>query len=246
MNELESSIQGFNYVFSVPIFANNDSDYCISLYDLIISFNHMYREFKKEYDAIRLIVDKEKKQEDMVFYLDIINETKKERGLQLGLFVDKDYFCRMTFYEFEGDMEISKLVYEYYDESCQRKKIKIDSEIGKKYLDLFEKYELLIRLYDRFMSDTLYKDECNKLETFVHPYNNIAYINDFTFEMAWLFCGVEDSIKIKLKLGEEIDINLDDSKINLNGHIVEASKDDYISILKAVHINSQRLIDRKV
>ena len=55
--------------------------------------------------------------------------------------------------------------------------------------------------------------------------------------------GLNWSILINMRLGEEIDFNLNDSFIEFNGETFKPTKEELINLLRSIQVNKQVLIN---
>ena len=180
MNELDKFIKEINLVFTNTIqaidFCRVDFDLekqkvnyenAINMYKLVSSFNKLYLSFKKEYnDLEKLELGKD---------LQILNFNQftidKEHHRIIDIYITNPIICDHN-YTILSICEKNNHIYSFisnrtnpFDKEFYKKDIQLDVNICKKYLDLFEKYQLLFETYNQFKNKFVYDDGINILCT---------------------------------------------------------------------------------
>ena len=253
MGNLEKSIKSFNLAFTDTLESADltrvdfdpaniviNYDKCISLYDLIVSFNKMHSAFKKELDDLpKLDLGKE------VRAMKFAKHESDMRYLELRVYgpymVNRNYIflCLREIlgkplpYITNGQTIHSD---DYFQET-----IKIPPKVVKGYLDLFDKYQLLFELYQHLRNKKIFDDFTYSLQTGIDSQDD-NFFDQMTSFIVKLDNDSTDHIQIFVNLGdEELDVDLDESYINLDGKIVKPDKDGYLDILKKTYVNGSHL-----
>ena len=264
MIELENSIKSFNLIFTdtlekedfckVGFDLNKEKvnyDNCISLYDIVEKFNILHKTFKKRYNDLEKF--------DLGRHIDISNFIKNDNINYrcLLIYIDEPTMINEKYtdlYLVERDNEIKSFItnnLNVFDKKHYYKEIDLDKKIVKQYLDLFENYSILLYLYHRFENGILFGDGTYTLFTNIKSENN-ELLDDFEkIEIllgANYFLSPGEHIKCCINLGNSLNIDVNDSKIEIFDKNIKANKEDYIRILKSIFINERYLneyYDRK-
>ena len=263
MSELDKYLKECNLVFTDTIdrytFAmigfdfdktNVNYDGSVSLFDLVSSFNKLYLLFKKEYDA-----------------LPKLNLGKDVEALDFSKFIfDKDiyrvlrlYITKPTITKHENTLlylrEINGKILPYvtnnknpYDKDYYRDNKSLDHEISQKYLDLFEKYELLLESYNYFKNRFVFGDGTNCLFTLIDDYvhcNLLDGLHKFKISFGSASFNTEYAIDLPINLGENFGLDYDHCKVILDNKEIPRSKEEYDNILANTYINKQYIKERK-
>ena len=149
--------------------ANVNYDNSISFYDLIYAFNKLYNSFKKKYDALEKF-DFCKEQYPVWFSEFDIDE--HYRVLELLVYgCDKKRFkhedLELNLREIDGKNEsyITNGVLNPTSPNYYYEDVELDNDMVKKYLDLFQEYNLLMKLFQRMYIEMIYGDGTHTMFT---------------------------------------------------------------------------------
>ena len=242
------------YAFAIVGFDINKQevnyDSSISFLDLVSSFNKLYLSFIKEYDALpKLKLGK---------YVEALDFSKfdfdKESYRILRLYISKPVITKhgsTILYLREINGEILPYVTNDknpYDKGYYREDVKIDTEITKKYLDLFEKYSLLLESYNYFKNRFVFGDGTNCLFTLIDDYvhcNLLDGLHKFKISFGSNYFNTEYFIELPINLGENFGLDYDHCKAILDSKEIPRSKEEYDNILANTYINKQYIKERK-
>ena len=259
MKKLDESIKLFNLAFTDTLLMGDFSrvdfdldkekvnyDNCVNLYDLVNKFNRLNLLFKKEYHKLDKL-DLGKKVEVLDFNKSVINN---DNYRVLTMCIDKPTITNhsKTFLylrEVNGENSsfvtngINRLDKDYYHEE-----INIDKEIVKKYLDLFEKYSLLLDLYDRFSNGLIFGDGTFSMYSKIESDNNniLDQLDRFNIDISFSpFMSSGNHISLSVKMGDVISIDGKNSMIQLGDKILKGNKEIYLKILKSIYLHGKYL-----
>ena len=257
MYNLENSLKMFNLFFTDTLSINNidtikgnvndleinNNDY-ISLYNLIKAFNKMHMAFKREYQELDKL--------DLGRVVEIdrfhkFNNASGEPCRLLDMNIYQPYMSGLShtflcLYECNG----KTMPYITNDISCMsdngyyRRKIKLNPRIVKKYLDLFESYELVLNLYRSLKKNEIYSNGLISLSTNIDSNNDLFTDDMNSFSISIKF-NIDDEINITVNLGEELRINTSESYIILNDEHNALNNETGINILKNTLIRGKYL-----
>lgn len=223
----------------------NDS---ISLLHLVSSFNKLYVSFKKEYDK-----------------LEKLNLGKSVKVLRFGKFdYNKDDYRNLLVYIDEptitkhGDtilylMEINGEIKPFvtnninpFDKNYYREDVKLNNDIAKKYLDLFEKYSLLLNTYNYLKNCQIFGDGTNCIFTVIDNYNSnlLEGLNKFKISFGSAYFNTEYFADLLINLGDNFGIDYDGCKLILDGEDTSIEKKDYDKILENIYVNKKYTKER--
>ena len=239
-------------------FANDvqiNYDNCVSLFSLASSFNSLYISFKKELDRLPKLdigskVDvikflKRKSYRNLKHEL-VLDNVKESRKLELficnPIFADLPAGTKSTyFYLEEQDDQIVAYATNnlYHDDSFFIKDVDFDKKIAKQYLDLFEKYNLLLEIYHSLKGCILYGNGDTMLSINIDDWksNLLRGLNELTVSTS-TNCG-ESYTEIVLKLGEDFGIEYNKCKMEYELEPMEITKEDYSNVLTNVYVNKE-------
>lgn len=262
MNELNECLKYFNLAYTETLDLNEyygkdididnidiDTTNCISLYNLIYSINKMHCLFKKEYEELEKL--------DLGDDIKILGFNKFEHQLRvLDMLVYKPKMLN-TNYTYLYLREVNGVSMPYItneisihsDNGFYRKTIKLPAKTVKKYLDLFEKYELLLKLYKYLNNRIIFNDGTYMLYTRIESTND-GILNDFvSFKIGMdenHFMKPGSHININVNLRNDFSIDLERCNVALNENEISLNSDEYVNILKNTYINGKYLIDDKI
>ncbi len=226
----------------------------ISLYDLIVAFNKLHNAFVKEFNELEELD------------LGIVTGTCGFRknidfngnvSRDLHLYIEKRENDNLDYrrYFFTDDDEHELHIYEKPNELfafttevgeayCKGKAIELNHDLLKKYLDVFDKYQLLLELYYSIRNNTIFSDRAYTLFTEIENIDNEFTTKMDSFKVSFYNTYMNysgGSFKIKANLGNELTIDLENSEAEIEKTKVNYTEEDYINILKSVYINGQYL-----
>ena len=262
MEKLDKYIKGCNLVFTDTM---NRLDFCrvdfdidktevnyahsINLLQLVSSFNKLYLSFKKEYDE-----------------LDKLNLGKTIEVLSFGKFnYNGDNYRNLTLYidnpiitnhentilylreinnEIKPFVTNDKLPSEkgYYQEN-----VKLNKDIAKKYLDLFEKYHLLLETYNHLKNNRIFADGTNYISTNIDNYDNnnlLKGLRTFKITFGSTYFDTNYHVEFSINLGENFGIDYDSCKLFLDDENTFIDNANYDKIFEDVFINKKYLKKR--
>jgi len=256
MNELDEYLKKCNLVFTNT---NNRFDFCrldfdldkvevnydncISLFELVSSFNKLYILFKKEYEQLEKM--------NLGRKIKIISFEKFSLGdkdyRNLILYIDEPIITDRTdtilyLREINGKMKpfvTNCLFYtdkkEYYDN------IDLDETIAKKYLDLFEKYSLLIDTYNDLKNKKVFGDGTFSMYIVIDEYNGdlLEGINKIKISLGCSYLNGGYFINLAINLGENFGIDYDNCKFYLDNENVSIAAEEYEKIFNKVYVNKE-------
>ena len=259
MNDIKEYLKSCNLVFTDTIdryaFATVGFDInkqevnydgSISLLDLVSSFNKLYLSFIKEYDKLpKLKLGKNVEALDFSKF-----DFDKDSYRILRLYISKPVITKhenTLLYLREINGEILPYVTNGkspYDNGYYHEDVKIDTEITKKYLDLFEKYSLLLESYNYFKNKFVFGDGTNCLFTLIDDYVHCNLL-DGLHKFKISFGSDGDSIDLPINLGDNFGLDYDHCKVILDSKEIPRSKEEYDDILASTYINKQYTKERK-
>lgn len=265
--DLEKIIKIFNLIFTNTMkkkefcrvdFDINEAtvnyDNSISLYELIFSFNKLYNAFKKKYAELEkfnfcrhqyptyfgslVVLGKPGRILNSTILVPISKKSKNYKVLELTLSDDDGKFSAYV-----KDRE-----HEIWDPDCYLKDLNIDEDVIKKYLDLFQEYNFLMELFYRLRYETIFSDGTYSIVSSIMQRNvsNVMFTEDvdtFKFSIFASYFDTFNEIIITLKLGDELSIDLDNSKIKLGEKKIDINSEMCFDILKKIYVNSKYLED---
>lgn len=224
-------------------------DSSISLFELVSSFNKLYLEFKEEYDKLEKL--------DLGDNVELINFNKysvNDSNYRVSKFyisgshltTSSDTFLYLR--EING--KIKPFVTNDYHRSDKKyfyKDINLDREIAKKYLDLFEKYNSLLTIYDYLKYKRLFGDGSSSIFTVIdnHHSNLLKGLNTFRIIIGGDYVDTDFSFDLFVNLGKEFGLNKDKCKLFLDYKNTPINKDVFNEILNNLYINKEYLCDDK-
>ena len=236
MNELDLFLSNINQ--------NTDEDYkeSISLYNLVNTFNKLLLSFKSEYTKLeKLELGKE------INIIDFIKNDNNLRIIDMILYkpnMVNDSYTHLYLRELNGVSLpfITSDVNIHSDNGYYHEVIKIPAKLVKKYLDLFEKHELLFELYHYLKNNFIVNSESVNIHTRIDSVNNsLDKITGIKIEIDNYYLQQEDHIDIKFDLENNLKVDLSESSIRLNNKSIKTNENTYLDILKNLYISSRHL-----
>lgn len=251
MNKLDEFIKEVNLAFTETIKREDfcrtgfdidkievDYDNTISLYNLVNSFNKLYLSFKKEYETLGELKLGE--------YIDVVDFIKGEENQNkyriLIIYITKPNICNYsdtTLYLMEKEEKLSSFVVNRkssFDKTNYKKNIDLDPIKIKKYLDLFEKYELLLETYTYLKNKFVFGDGTNTISTRIGE-SILEGLNYFCLEYGSLYLNTEYFIKLFINLGNDFKVDYDKSEIFLDSENKEVDEESVNKLLNDTHIH---------
>ena len=263
MNELDRFIKEINLVFTNTIqaidFCRVDFDLetqkvnyenAINIYKLVSSFNKLYKSFKKEYDSLEKLelgnhlqilgfsdfnINNDYYRSLTIDILDPLIINKMDPSIcacdYTVLYIcekNNNIYCFIT-------NDINPFNKDYY-----KKEIKLDDTICKKYLDLFEKYKLLLEVYKCLKNKFVYGDGMNVLFTKIDG----NFLNELTgFEVSFGQGSFNTNyyVNLYLNLVNNLNIDIDKCKIILDSKQIAPNEEIINKFINEVHINKKYL-----
>lgn len=256
MEKLDKYIKECNLVFTDTI---DRLDFCrvnfdvdnievnyddsISLLHLVSSFNKLYLSFKNEYDKLPKI--KLGSSIELNGYFNFDHDYDDYRVLVL-------YVKNPTFIEYPDTIlhlrEVNNEVKTFatndkypFDKNYYHVEIELDKIIVKKYLDLFEKYDLLFKSYEYLKAKQIFGDTTNSIFTIIDNYNSniLEGLNNFKIIFGSEYFNTESFVQLSINLGDNIKIDYDNCKLILDSERMCADIDDYNKILTNTYLNKK-------
>lgn len=258
MNKLDEFIKEVNLAFTETI---KREDFCrigfdidkievdynntISLYNLVSSFNKLYLEFKKEYETLDKL--------ELGEYIEIVNFSKSEFNQNkyriLRIYVQKPIICNHNntiLYLVEENENLSSFITNRKNDKDYRvirENIKLNPVTIKKYLDLFEKYELLLETYNYLKRQFVFGNGTDTLFTRIGD-NLTSGLTYFKLEYGSSYINSEYFIKLFINLGNDFGIDYDKSEIVLDSENKEVDEELVNKLLNNTYIH-KRYLKRK-
>ena len=220
------------------------TDNSISLYDLLASFNKMYLAFQKEYRSLKKLPFGESIQiGDFCKFGNVEEESRL-----LPIYVDSPTFTnhdKTVLYIYEEKGIVSSFAANLPDEITNyHEDVNFDSSDLKGYLDLFEKYALLFRLFKILKFNYLYTDGTNILFSMISKESDDLFdeLDSITLRISTLYwMSPENELYIEFNLGKTSGIDYRHSHIKIEDESLKVGMDQYNSILRSIYINGSYL-----
>ena len=255
MKELDIFIKELNLVFTntikkiefckVGFNINNqnvNSENTISLYNLVSSFNKLYLKFKKDYETLQKL--------ELGKSIEILDFNKinidKDSYRTLIIYIDEPTICNHSdtlLYICEKDNKNYSFVTNNinpFNKNYYREDLKLDSEKCKKYLDLFEKYKLLLDTYKYLKNKFVFGDGTDTLFTRIKG-EFLEELTDFEINFGQCFMNTEYYVKMLFNLGKNLSIDIDKCKIILDCNEISPNEKILDKLYKDIHINKTYL-----
>ena len=222
----------------------------ISLYELVISFNKLYTDFKKKYDALEKFDFCKEQYPDSFSEIDFDDGHYRcldflVEGCDLKSFKQEDLY--LTLREIDGkNSSFITTRGSSIDPNYLCEEIKINDELVKKYLDLFQEYNFLMELFYRLIESPVFSDGTHMLFSKIKNADDmdVMFGDDVDYlklSVCTSYFDLFNIIDIYIKLGEELSIDLDKSAIELKGKKIDVNSEMCIELLKKIYINGEYL-----
>ena len=262
MKELDRYIKECNLVFTDTV---NRMDFCrvdfdidktkvicddsVSLLHLVSSFNELYLLFKKDYEELEKL--------ELGKYIEVQSFNKfsfdKDNYRNLILYIDKPTITKRgntILYLREINSEIKPFVTNDInpcDKSYYREDIELNNEIVKKYLDLFEKYSLVLNTYNYLKNNQIFGDGTNYIFTFMDNCrsNLLEGLSKFKIYFGSDYFNTEYFVDLAINLGSDFGIDYDNCRLILDGENILVDMNDYNKIMSDIYVNKKYTKERK-
>ena len=254
MDKLEKYIKELNLVFTDTVnrldFCRVDFDSdkaevnyvdCISLLHLVSSFNKLYLSFKKEYEELEKL--------NLGKNIEVLNFDKFDFGKDnyrlLTIYIDDPIITNhkdTLLYLREINGKIKSFVTNDanpFDKNYYCEDVILNDEVAKRYLDLFEKYSLLLEIYNHLKNNQLFGDGTNCIFTVIDNYNSnlLEGLKTFKISIGSTYFNTEYYAELLINLGENFGIDYDNCKLVLDNE--ELDKANYDRLFENVFINKK-------
>lgn len=263
MEKLDRHIKEWNLVFTDTV---DRLDFCkvgfdidktevnyaesISLLYLISSFNKLYLLFKKEYEELEKL--------NLGKSIEVLNFEKYDFNgdsyRNLILYVKEPTITEhestiLFLNEINGKMKpfVTSAEKEICDEGFYRDDIELNDEISKKYLDLFEKYCLLLNTYKYIRNRQIFGDGTNGMYTSIDNYNSnlLEGLNNLKIAFGSTFINTECFVELLINLGENFGIDYDNSKLIIDNVETPMDKETCDRLFSNIYVNKKHTKDKK-
>ena len=210
-------------------------DNTISLYNLINNFNASYLNFKKEYDNLNI---------NLAGHIEFERYYKKDNYRCLSLYLRKptmtDYEKTMLYIRQDEEKLISYITNNNFGKNYYYKIIEINDSKIIELLDLFEKYEYLLNLYNYLKNRLVFGDSINVLLTKIEG-NIFKNITNFKLFLGQLYFNYSNNIDIDIKLEKELKIKSNKAEAEFKSNNYPISDEEVNKVLTKTYINKKYL-----
>lgn len=239
MNLIFTGTSNRREIYSNELIENTDVIYdnTISLYNLFKSYNELYMSFKNEYEKLNKINCSTNIQ---YVYFGKYNIKGKENRTLVFEILDNDEWKYINLSQ-NGDHFKSNITNGVFPRTKDDVILNImNEEDVKKYLDLFEKYQMLFELQEQFNSEKLTGDGCSMIDVSIsgNLLNNNCYVDVF---MGDFYMNTSYSINLLINLGENFGIDKDKCKIILDNKEVVNTDKALNKAFNGVYVNKKYL-----
>ena len=263
MKNLDRHIKEWNLVFTDTV---DRLDFCkvgfdidktevncadsISILYLISSFNKLYLLFKKEYEELeKLNLGKSIKVLSFEKY-DFNGDSYRNLILYVKEPTITEHESTILFLnEINGKMKpfVTSADREICDEGFYHDDIELNDEISKKYLDLFEKYSLLLETYKYLRNARLFGDGTYGMYTSIDNYNSdlLEGLNNLKIAFGSTFINTECFVELLINLGENFGIDYDNSKLIIDNVETPMDKETCDRLFSNIYVNKKHTKEKK-
>lgn len=210
-------------------------DDSISLYELINNFNASYQDFKKEYDNININLAK---------HIEFERYYKKDNYRCLSLYLRNpaiaDYEETMLYIRKDEEKLIAYITNNNFGKDYYYNIIEIEDSKIVELLDLFEKYEYLLNMYNYLKNRLVFGDSINVLFTKIDG-NIFKNITNFKLLLGQLYFNYTNNIDIDIKLGDELKITSNNVEAEFKSNNYPISDEEIDKVLTKTYINKKYL-----
>lgn len=256
MEKLDKYIKECNLVFTDTI---DRLDFCrvgfdidkikvdyvdsINLLHLVSSFNKLYLSFKKEYDELDKL--------NLGKTIEVLSFEKSDYNgdnyRNLILYIDNPFITNhenTLLYLREINGEIKPFITNNinpFDEKYYREKVKLNNDIVKKYLDLFEKYSLLLETYNHLKNNQIFGDGTNSIFTVIDNGNSNLLEGLKTFKLSFgsAYFDTEYYAEFLINLGDNFGLDYDNCKLILDCENIMTDEEVCRKVLNNVYLNKK-------
>lgn len=256
MEKLDKYIKECNLVFTDTV---DRSDFCrvgfdvdetevnyvdsINLFHLVSSFNKLYLSFKKECDELDKL--------NLGKTIEVLSFEKFDYNgdsyRNLVLYIDNPVITNhkdTILYLREINGEIKPFVtndINLFDKNYYRENVKINNDIAKKYLDLFDKYSLLLEIYNHLKNNQLFGDGTNCIFTVIDNCNSnlLEGLRTFKLSFSSVYFDTEYYAEFLINLGDNFGLDYDNCNIILDCENIKTDEEVCRKILNNVYLNKK-------
>lgn len=220
----------------------------INLYHFVESFNKLYLFFKKDYEKLEklnlgedleiLKFDKWSSMSDGSNYRRLVvyvYNLDKEMG--------DDYDTLLYLYEKDG--EVSSYITNNllpWEKGYYKKYLDLDKQLIKSYLDLGEKYGLLIDSYNDLKNKFLFGNGTTVLFSKING-KLLEELSTFEVTFGNAYFNSEDYINVVFRLGDSLEINYDESIVKLESELYDNRQEIIDELIHNLYINKDKLTE---
>ena len=258
MQNIKKNIKECNLIFTDTItrldFCRSDFDLdkievkynnSINLYELASSFNKLYTSFEKEYQSLTKL--------DLGINVELIDFSifsfDNDNYRLLELYIDKptitNYPYTLLFLR-EINRQIKPFItnsFNFLDKNYYRNSINIDENIAKKYLDLFDKYSVLIESYKYLKNCCLYSDGTFSMYTTIDEYKSNILKGLKSFRIS--FGCTNYYIYLPINLGNNFGIDYNNCNYITDNINTPLNNNTYENIFNDVYIGKKYIKEKK-
>ncbi len=248
MNELDKFIKEMNLVFTNTLTSDDfcvvgfdldkqevNYDNSISLYELINKFNTVYQKFKTEYNNLNI---------NLAEKIEFVRYYKNENYKCLNLYLKKpeitNYEETMLVLRKDKEKLIAYITNNNFGKHYYYKIIELEDTKIIELLELFEKYEHLLNMYNYLKNRLVFGDTTNVLLTRIDG-DIFKDIKSFKLYIGQLYFNYANNINIDINIGEELKINSDKVEGELKSNTYPLTDEDVNKILTKTYINKKYL-----
>ncbi len=219
-----------------PIVKEVNYDDSISLFNLVSSFNELYKSFKKEYAELdKLPLGKS------VEVLSFDKFTFKNENYRiLVMYIDEPLITPhpdTILYLREIDGKLMSFVtnnLNFLDKNYYNNDVELNSAISKKYLNLFEKYDQLLKMYNYFKNQCIFGDGSNTIVTEVKG-DLLEELHEFKIS----FGTFGEITKLAINLGDNFGLSYDKCHFIVYDKEKMIQNTDYDYLFNNVYLNKR-------
>lgn len=257
MEELNRCIKKWNLVFTDTLTSRDfcrvgfdlnreEVDYSdsMSLFNFIASFNKLYVLFKEDYDQLeKMNIGKE------IYPLSFQKFTSDNDDYRLLiLFVDRPTITshkRTILYLREINGKMEPFVTDDYN--SYRENVVLDNTKAQAYLDLFEKYSLLLETYNYLDNRQMFGDGTNSMFTVIDDYqsNLLEGLKKFNLRISSSYFDTGYYVDLSINLGDNFGIDYGNCRMLVDDEDVSVDAETYDKIFSSTYINKKYTKKRK-
>lgn len=218
-----------------PLVKEVNYDDSISLFNLVSAFNELYKSFKKEYAELeKLPLGKS------IEFLEFSKFTYDNDNCRvLMMYIDEPIITNhpdtiLYLREINGEILsfvnnrlMRPLAKDYYRET-----VELNNEIVKKYLDLFEKYDQLLKMYNYFKNQFVFGDGSNTIVTAING-DLLEDLHEFKIS----FGTFDEITELVINLGDNFGLSYDKCHFIVYDKEEIVQNTDYDNLFNNVYLN---------